>query len=208
MNRFQIGNHVVYHADIVTDWHHINFSVQADIVYSDPPWGNNLKYFHTLNNKDNNLQIPLLYDNDYFLRRFFDFIARWTKENAIYFIEYSLKQSEFIIELALSMGMKHVQSYTPLYKTGNTFLPLSLMVFTRGNFIFHAPPLDLVNRSYGYATLKQVTSLMSITKNHIVLDPCCGLGYSAKLALDNNAIFYGCELNLKRLSRTIKRLKQ
>jgi predicted methyltransferase len=42
-------------------------------------------------------------------------------------------------------------------------------------------------------------------KGDKILDPCCGMGYTAQIAIDNGMYFYGNELNAKRLQKTINR---
>ena len=46
------------------------------------------------------------------------------------------------------------------------------------------------------------------TAGQTVLDPCCGMGYTAKFALENNLIFRGNEINGKRLQCTIDKLEK
>lgn len=66
--------------------------------------------------------------------------------------------------------------------------------------------LSDVAGSIGYETV--IKTMKKFQKaGGIVLDPCCGKGYSAKAALELGMKFRGNELNSKRLAETIARLK-
>lgn len=61
----------------------------VDFVYSDPPWGEgNLKYWQTMNLKMNPGTLRRDVSLSSFLDRIFDVYLRYTKENALIFIEY------------------------------------------------------------------------------------------------------------------------
>ena len=172
---------------------------KADIMYSDPPWGQgNLNYWQTMNLKMNpdldvqRKEVP--YDD--FLNKIFDISARYS--NGVVFIEYGVQWEQDILDKAQKYGLKHNATIVTQYLSGSKKLPLHLHIF---NSPIELQPeyLESVKGTHGYATL-QAAIKPFVKKGGIVLDPCCGMGYSAQIAIDNGMKFRGNELNWKRLS--------
>ena len=85
-------------------------------------------------------------------------------------------------------------------------------MFSRNGAIYPEGMREALTDSYGYKTVnlafeRLAPSIKKLTDNPIVLDPCCGMGYSAQAALDYGFSFRGNELNRKRLDKTLARFK-
>jgi tRNA G10 N-methylase Trm11 len=166
---------------------------RVDAVYSDPPWGGpNLKYWRTHNG-----QVGHPVDWGGFLGRFFYHCKKhcpngpWYVETGVRFIEDLVKASP----LCLS-GFRECR-----YKAGSKWLPNVLLAFGHQ---FPAQPLPGEDR-YGVKLVRWCLS--EIEAGSSVLDPCCGLGLTAKACVTHGLNFYGNELNPKRLERTRKVLE-
>jgi len=81
-----------------------------------------------------------------------------------------------------------------LSKTGDVFIPSN----------FEAKCLEL----RGLPLVKYIFEALLSDDAQIVLDPMCGMGYTAQATVDRGICFYGNELNEKRLGKTVKRLER
>jgi hypothetical protein len=209
---FQIGKHRVRHGNVMDGIADLMGPEKADVFYSDPPWGQgNLNYWQTQNNKMNGapkeeINLPA------FLHQIFGLAETYAKN--LVFIEYGKKWMEEVIAMAASHNLRHLGTAEPLYRSGEGLLPLHLHVFAKR-------PVSEVNATYlrgitgthGYKTLQAaVTPLVGIPgaygRGGLYLDPCCGLGLGARIAIENQMMFRGNELNRKRLGETMKRLQR
>lgn len=202
MKTIEIGKHTVTHSDLM----HLNIDdllngEQVDIMYSDPPWGQgNLKYWQTMNTKDTGIERNEV-SLDLFLNKIFDIASK--KVNGLVFIEYGQKWSDNILSLAKEYGLNHLTTIQMQYRSGSRLLPLDLHIF--GEAEIKQEYIDSVYNTYGFDSLKK--ALAPFCKEGMkLLDPCCGMGYTAQIAKDNNCTFFGNELNRKRLQKTIDRL--
>lgn len=174
---------------------------KVDLFYSDPPWGaGNLSYWSTMNKKMTGAvvtQPPL----DDFLHRFFDVAASKTKE--MVFVEYGLRWKDQIIAAGVGHGLFHLGYATPLYDTAR---PLHLHVFSVTPR--ETPPPAYFASIDGTVNLKTLQAALGPYRavGKTILDPCCGLGFTAALALESGMTFYGNELNLARLQKTKAKL--
>lgn len=200
MSLTHIGPHIVSHADLMTLAPF--FPGQVDVVYSDPPWGN-LKFWHTLNHKDTGAA-PVIpgYDVTTFLDTFFAFCHAAASPSCVMYIEYGQAWRASVMACAERIGLSLCKLYHPTYASGGQMLPLDLFVFSYTPLSFALPSDETVNGTRGYKTLQAVTEGAPMA-GRVLLDPCCGMGYSARLAREKGLIFYGNELNAKRLAKTI-----
>jgi hypothetical protein len=183
---------------------------KVNFIYSDPPWGEgNLKYWQTMNQKMNSVE-PKEVQFQGFVNKFFHICDQALTDDGVVFMEYGPRWREDVMFYAKTFGFHMLRLYQPKYKAGSKMLPLDLFVFIRrGKLVdIELPDLELVNSSYGYSTLERVFHTMVTRPDMALLDPCCGMGYSAKLAMSRQMTFFGNELNEKRLAKTIDRLRK
>ena len=144
---------------------------------------------------------------DLFLNKIFTLASTYIKPDGIVFIEYGVRWEKQIIDLASKYGLKHLATTVPQYKSGSKLLPLHLHLFSKTKQDIPEGYLETIRDTYGYNTLCQAVKPF-VSTGEIIFDPCCGMGYSAQLCIDNGMKFRGNELNKKRLDKTIKRLNK
>lgn len=202
----QIGPHRVRHGDVYDSLDELLQGEKADLFYSDPPWGEgNLRYWQTMNYKMNGVERKDV-DLVSFLHRVIDVAVTYTKDDAIIFFEYGCRWHDQFKAIAEGHGLHHICSTEMVY--GSPARPVMSLVFDKDGT--HVPPVgyqESVYHTTGYKSLLAVMEPFSEGKKSI-LDPCCGLGYTAKFAVDHGLAFFGNELNEKRLDRTIERLSR
>ena len=198
------GPHLIKHGSITNGIADLMGSDQDDLIYSDPPWGTgNVNYWQTINQKMTDTPRQELGFNE-FLNTLMGFYKTYCKGNVL--IEYGQQWREQFIELGAQYGLVHGLTVELLYQSGSKKLPCDLMVFGNGS----APVIpdgfaEAVHHTHGYNTLKTVFRYFTVPGG-LVLDPCCGMGYTAQAAIDNGMVFRGNELNAKRLQVTANRL--
>ncbi len=201
-----IGKHRVRHGNVMESLDELMGNVKADIIYTDPPWGKgNLAYWQTMNTKMNGVEkIDIDYDD--FLNRIFDVAAKYLNDDGILFVEYGQRWKDLVVEKAENVGFTCQLVIEMLY--GNSPpRPLDLIIFSRKSLSISDEYQDAVYHTTGYKSL-QAAITPFIDNQSVILDPCCGMGYTAQFAIDNGLTFYGNEINKKRLDKTINRLKK
>jgi hypothetical protein len=196
-----VGPHRVQLGDVNKGIDKLMNGEQAALMYSDPPWGDgNIKYWATMNKKmTGNVTQPVPLDD--FLTSIFVIAAEWVKGTVL--IEYGVRWRQMIHDRGVSCGLQPLALIPLQYRGGAKLLPLDLHVFGNG---LPAGYAEHVAGSHGYDSVRRaVTPLAQPGK--IILDPCCGMGYTAQIAVDTGMIFRGNELNAKRLAKTVARLK-
>lgn len=208
----RIGQHRVRHGNIYEREEMDRFigDDRADLFYSDPPWGTgNLKFWDTTNKKMN--ADAKDYDYGFDVDKFLDVVigsaVRYTDGFVV--IEYGKRWVEKLVAQADQKGLFYCNRVETLYKGGGKLLPLDVVVFhtRRGMSI----PLLNAYHTVGYKTVKTVFSIlrpMIGAHTPIGMDLCCGMGFTAQACIDSGMRFIGNELNVKRLQKTIDRLKQ
>lgn len=202
-----IGKHKVKHGDVRKGVGDLMGSEMADLFYSDPPWGvGNLKFWQTKNFKDTGAP-RTDQDLDDFLSHIFRIASTYTKR--VVMIEYGVRWRDEIISRGESVKLKHLAVIPLLYRSGKGFLPLDLHIFSPSGGIESLPSgyAESVENTYGFDTLRKAVGPLC-TQGDTILDPCCGMGYTARVALENNMIFRGNELNAVRLQKTINLLEK
>lgn len=202
----QIGKHRVMHSDVMKcKFEDLMQGNMVDVMYSDPPWGQGtLTYWQTLNKKMTGAE-PNTIDYNAFINRIFSIAGEYVKKHL--FIEYGQKWSKDIEMMGKQYGFKYFGKVELLYRSGSKMLPLDLHFFSKEHIEITDEYLKEVYHTYGYNTLKKAL-LPFVTKEDKILDPCCGMGYTAQIAVDTGATFFGNELNIKRLEKTIVRLEK
>jgi hypothetical protein len=159
----------------------------ADIVYSDPPWGQgNLTYWRTHNGE------PSTTDWRGFLERFCSTVVRHARPGAPLFVEMGLRWVDELAAVMASHGRTETARWTCVYGRP-----------ARPNILWYSgPPVDLDVSGLGGPPMT-TKALSSVARpDAIVLDPCCGKGMTARVALQLGMRFRGNELNHKRLTVT------
>lgn len=208
----KIGRHKVRHGNVMDDLEGL-VERNVDVFYSDPPWGQaNLRYWETMRLKMNELDeserndVP---DLVAFLDRIMSLCVKHTKGYAV--IEYGQKWREQLVEMARGKGMKLLTVVETKYRSGSKMLPLDLLLFSVGitpnSGIVETFERD-VSGTHGYETVRRAFGALGVQKGLTVLDPCCGMGYTAQAAVDNGMTFRGNELNAARLAKTKARLEK
>ncbi len=198
---YRVGPHVVRHGDIMDDLDGFYPSGGIDYVYTDPPWGGaNLKYWSTICRRDCGGVVTRVPEFSQFLDRLFEVIDDATHQDSVIFMEYGLRWRNLIEFEINRFGFTLNSISVPRY--GNRNLPLNLFVFSRNTMTLPTEYTEAINGTKGMNTLYAATSCFRMDGAR-VLDPFCGLGNTARLCVQRGAIFYGNEINLKRLNKTI-----
>jgi hypothetical protein len=206
-----IGVHRVRHGDVTSrlGMAELMGPDSAEIMYSDPPWGaGNIKFWATMNAKMTG-QVVQPASLESFLEAVF-LVAR-TYATRYLLIEYGIRWKAEIQAWGKSAGFDPQGVAKIQYRGGGKVLPLDLHVFTRA--AAPIPPLyfEALHGTMGYTTVRRaiapLVTLQPPDRVVTLLDPCCGLGYTAQAAVDLGCRFRGNELNRVRLDTTIKRLQ-
>ena len=205
-----VGKHRVQHGNVMNGIDNLMQGELADFIYSDPPWGQgNLRYWQTMNNKMTGADKV---DIDYteFLHKYFEIISKYARDRII--LEYGCQWREDIIEWAKEYGFQHHGSRVCYYQSGSRHLPCDLHFLSKsGNVSPNEIPPEGDQNLKDLRDLKLIEWLWELyapEEVNIVLDPMCGMGFSAQMAIKWGAAFRGNELNEKRLQKTIDRLER
>lgn len=201
-----VGRHKVKRGDIMNGIDDLMQGRKADFLYSDPPWGQgNLRYWQTINKRHTG-QEPSEINYAEFLPHFFNIVSKYVKDVCV--IEYGISWREDIIQVSGQAGFKHIGAFSSLYQAGK-LLPLDIHVLSKSGEV--VVPHDFQSKCFelrGLSVVKYIFSALLPSDAEMVLDPMCGMGYTAQSAIDNGLTFYGNELNEKRLNKTIARLQK
>ena len=176
--------------------------VTARVFYSDPPWGDgNLKYWATLNERMSGRSFAALTYTE-LLDRIRDLIRKYV--NGHVFLETGQR---FVDRAVSDMNpvIGGIKTFRIKYRSGSRFVENYLIYgLTHGS-----PPLSFDYSPEGMTGFSVVESciLAASAPGEIVFDPCCGMGYSARAAVNAGMRFYGNEFNPKRLEKTIEFLR-
>jgi hypothetical protein len=208
----QVGKHQVKHGSLTQGIDDLMKGHQVDVLYSDPPWGQgNISYWQTMNEKDTGKEREPKIELDTFLNVCFSTYQKYAKN--LLFLEYGTKWVDMILDKATMHGFECLATITTEYASGSKWYPLHLHILAKNptaemrEIASNQAFLKTVEGTHGYDTLRKVTQPF-LTKGLTYLDPMCGMGYTAQLAIDNEGTFYGNELNAKRLQKTITRLEK
>ena len=168
---------------------------RATVVYSDPPWGEgNLRYWRTAAGDP---QRP----------RWGDFRGQWCasvaaaiEPGASVFVEMGERWAEDFAANLAAVGIVVTRRWTVQY--GHP---------SRPNVLLYAGPLLLADfdpSALNGPALPRACVAAVARPGGIVLDPCCGKGYTARAAVAAGMHFRGVELNAKRLDVTMEWLRR
>lgn len=172
---------------------------KADVIYSDPPWGpGNQKYWHTMNKRGSKPRTSW----ESFLCSFASVCAQHRKPNTPVFVEMGLRWTDVLDEAMDSVGLSMTHRWVILY--GPKKSPLENTVALYGT---SCPLITLPEPPYGEPVTRAILGSV-VRHGDTVLDPCSGLGMTARATLLFDGVFYGSELNSDRLKRTAEWLKK
>ena len=172
---------------------------RADVVYVDPPWGPGmLQAFATMNARGS---APHLSWPD-FLRVFCDAVVEARAPRAPVFVEMGWKWAPDLDRAMEDVGLLRRRCWPITY--GSKSAP-------RWNAITLYGPddvaLEMPDPPHGEAVTRAVLAAV-VRPGKVVLDPCTGLGMTARVTHKLGGVFRGVELNPERLERTATWLRK
>jgi hypothetical protein len=178
---------------------------RVDVLYSDPPWGDgHLAYWQTMNRKMTGAETPQV-KHDELYDRIMGLVGRYV--SGYVFIETGLRWKEYVIQRFLNAGLLMVADYPLTYRSGSKLMENVLVcASTDMSFRREWPPFNPCPYR-GAELVRRVVGSVA-RPGGIVLDPCCGMGYTARAAVAAGMQFRGNELNQARLDKTIEFLKK
>lgn len=172
---------------------------RADVAYSDPPWGpGNLQYWATMHDRGS---VPRAAWPG-FLAAFCAAVVQCTKPEAPIFVEMGLR---WVDELDAAMrveGLGQRRRWAITY--GPKVRPLPNTVSLYGprdvEVVLPDPP-------HGEPVTRAILAAV-VRPGMVVLDPCTGLGMTARITHRLGGVFRGTELSPVRLERTATWLRK
>jgi hypothetical protein len=201
----EVGKHRLMIGDITTGAvSQLMGAELADVLYSDPPWGaGNQQYWHTMRERGAKPRTSW----EEFLDAFAGVAMTHTKPEAPVFIEMGCRWADQLVDTMTARGFERVKCWMMTYGPRSKPLPVTLNLFGRPEAMARLQTLAQKIDSewpavpHGEPVTKHVLSCC-VQPNHLVLDPCTGLGMTARWAHKLGASFRGTEMNEKRLERT------
>jgi hypothetical protein len=140
-----------------------------------------------------------------FLTQIFKVAIRHSK--GYVFIEYGDRWRDALIAEAGKHGLRFLGTANTFYKAGSKWLPMHVSVFAHPDSSITSFPVERIEGAKGFDAVRR--AIQPVAKpGAILLDPCCGLGNSARVSMEFGMVFRGNELNAARLNRTIERLRK
>jgi hypothetical protein len=163
---------------------------QPHVLYSDPPWGDgNMRYWETMHRKMTGVEVGHVQ-----WRALMESIAHLAFLAKHVFIEMGPRWADELAEILVARGVPNVNiHYGVVYGSKNWPLP----VIYAGQPYTFAPDFP----TKGYSVPRQAIRSVA-TPGGLLIDPCCGNGYSARAAIEAGMVFHGNELNAKRAEKT------
>ena len=170
------------------------------VLYSDPPWGDgNMKYWVTMNKKMTGKAFsPLSYDQ--LLTRIEQLIDRYV--DGFVFIETGPRWVDQLLQ-RFERRYFGVQSVSMKYSGKHVCW---LVGASTSRAYKYPADFQALGKLTGAPVPRTAVGAVSVP-NGIVLDPCCGMGYTARAAVAAGMRFRGNEFNAKRLQKTINFLQ-
>lgn len=171
----------------------------VDEVYSDPPWGpGNQQFWHTMRERGS---APRTSWTD-FLAAFCGACSAHRKPSAPVFVEMGMRWADELDAAMLAVGLPRQQRWVVTYGPKKKPLPVTLNLYGPQSIEVVMPKSahgELVTRSVLEATVRP---------GMLVLDPCTGLGMTARWTHRLGGRFRGTEMNASRLERTAAWLRK
>lgn len=166
---------------------------RADVVYCDPPWGPGLlQMFATMNESGSSPRLSW----SGFLAAFSETIVRFSRPEAPIFVEMGLRWVDELDETMAKVGRPPLRRWDVSYGPTKAPRPNSLTLYG-----LHDVPVELPDPPHGEAVTRAALAAV-VREGSLVLDPCTGLGMTARFTHAFGGAFRGVELNPARLDRT------
>lgn len=202
----RVGNHRVRHGNVMDGIDDLMMGEVANFIYSDPPWGQgNLNYWQTINKRHTGAA-PVEISYKEFLPHFFALCAKHSDGTLV--IEYGERWRDDLLMTASAAGYKSGGVTTTYYKSGSKMRPCDVHILSRSGDVSLTDSFVASAKELNGLPLVKAAFDEYAPSSGVVLDPMCGMGYTAQAAIDNGLSFRGNELNAKRLGKTINRLKK
>jgi len=173
------------------------------VFYSDPPWGDgNLAYWRTMAKKMTGQELAQV-NHEQLYDRITALIVKYVR--GYVFIETGLRWREYVVGRLRIAGLTDLKVQSLFYESGAK-LQENLLVSGRSSMM--VPLFSLDPSPYRGAELVRRVIGSVATPGGLVLDPCCGMGYTARAAVAAGMRFAGNELNQARLDKTIAFLRK
>ncbi len=172
---------------------------RADLVYSDPPWGpGNLQFWATMNERGSAPTAPWAA----FLAAFCANVATYRKPDAPVFVEMGLRWTRDLDVTMAAVGLERRRRWDILYGPKSKPLPNTVTLYGPRDLA-----IDLPDPPHGEPVTRAIFRAVG-QPGMVVLDPCTGLGMTARITHALGASFRGAELNPVRLERTAAWLRK
>jgi hypothetical protein len=172
---------------------------RADVIYSDPAWGpGNQQYWHTMNDRGS---VPRTSWGE-FLAAFCRACAKFRKPNTPIFVEMGTRWADELDGAMSLIGLPRQRRWVVTYGPKRKPLPVTLNLYGAHDIgiVMPEPP-------HGEPVTRAVLSAV-VKPGMVVLDPCTGLGMTARITHQLGGVFRGTELNEARLLRAIEGVKK
>lgn len=203
---YKIGEHKVTNASIedpILD--RMLAGEKARVLYTDPPWGDgNMKYWTTLNKKmTGKVYAPLSYQQ--LLDRIMDLAKKYVEGHV--FVETGRDWEGQVRKSMDDAGLRNIRVFHLQYRSGAKILPMIMLYGgTSARFSYDSTKFKPTTEK-GATLVKKCLGVVA-EEGQIVIDPCCGMGYTAKAALHHKMRFRGNEFNTARLQDTLDFLRK
>lgn len=203
----RIGAHRILCGDVMLgDVGRLMAGDRADILYTDPPWGPGmLTFFATAREKGSAPRGPWAE----FVRAWADAIDTSTAPHAPLFVEMGNRWVADFEDALARIGRPVRQRWTVHYGSGSKLRPSTLLLAGPElplDAAFDPTPLRsaALPRACVAEALRalRTSGALAPADRALVLDPCCGLGLTARAAVAAGITFAGLELVPARLADT------
>lgn len=196
------GKHRLQIGDIVNGIDDLMQGERADVIWTDPPWGDSIiKMFTTMARRDNNGKQYEDHTNDELLNALFEIIIRYGRNHVV--IDYGTSFKDQIIAMAEDYGLKYYHTIPCTYGNRKKALDLHTHLFLHPEATVKPLPRRLLEScafAHGMECCQSLLIYM-LKEDQILLDPFCGHGLFAKEAIKLGGVFYGNEWNAHRASK-------
>jgi hypothetical protein len=196
----QIGTHRLMIGDITTDVvSQLMGAELADVIYSDPPWGpGNQQYWHTMRSRGS---VPRT-SWPGFLAAFCGVCAAHRKPDAPVFVEMGMRWADELDSAMIAVGLPRRRRWVVTYGPKKKPLPVTLNLYGPRDIDVVMP-----EPAHGEPVTRAVLEVV-VRPGALVLDPCTGLGMTARITHKLGASFRGTEMNANRLETTLAWLRK
>lgn len=195
-----IGNHRLLCGDLTKGAvHDLMGHDVADVIYSDPPWGpGNQQYWHTMNVRGSSPHTSW----SAFLAAFCQSCAVHRTSKAPVFVEMGLRWVDELDAAMSVAGLIAQRRWLILYGPKKRPLRNTLSLYGAPE-----PSIVMPDPLHGEPVTQSVLEAV-VRPGSVVLDPCTGLGMTARITHRLGGAFRGNELNAARLDRTAAWLRK